>query len=133
MWRLAVDAIPGSRFRPWTCPCQHAAGRSVGRQHAFWDCAVATAVRAQFSETRLPCGPVRSVQQAEVWLLRRDQQEPDSRWQQLAVCAIAAMEHGRQVMWARMHAGELGDALVQPAANLAVERFWWLLAEVGLA
>jgi hypothetical protein len=91
---------------------------------------VAAAVRSQLREDRLPGGPVLDATQAHVWLLRR--QSPDSRWQLLALCVVAAMEHGRSVLWARTHAGEAGPALVQAAANLAVERFWWLLREVGL-
>jgi hypothetical protein len=31
LWRLAADAIPGGRFRTWTCPC--AVVESRGRRH----------------------------------------------------------------------------------------------------
>ena len=43
-WRLALDAIPGSRVHPWRCPCSTSVPSPHGRPHSFWDCPVAMAV-----------------------------------------------------------------------------------------
>ena len=93
---------------------------------------MAVAVHEQLSDDRLPGGPVPDATQAHVWLLRRRAGRLDQQWQIVALCVVAAMEHGRAVLWARAHSGGVGPALVQSAANFAVERFWWLLREVGL-
>ena len=90
LWRLAVDAIPGSRFRPWTCPCLASSPSSSGRQHSFWDCPVAVGVRAQLSDARLPGGAVPAATQAAVWLLQTPTGGANT-WPAVALCATAAM------------------------------------------
>jgi hypothetical protein len=134
LWRLAVDAFPGARFQPWTCPCGAASPSSRGRRHAFWDCSVACVVRAQLAAhlaaAALPGAPAVDVPCASVWLLRAPAALPGParRWSRLALVAVAAMEHGRRVLWARSAAGE-PDALAA-AGNLAAARFWALLDEL---
>ena len=129
LWRLAVDAIPGSRFRNWTCPCLASSPSSSGRQHSFWDCSVAVGVRAQLSDARLPGGAVPAATQADVWLLQPPSAGTNA-WPTIALCATAAMEHGRQVLWALSSDGRRGPEAVQTASNLAADRFWALLEEV---
>jgi hypothetical protein len=136
-WRLAVDAIPGSRFRPWVCPGGCSAGHvaPAGRQHTFWDCPVAVAVRAQLElglaeflhplPVALP--PPVLVPQHAVWLLTPPCPGLDkSVWALVAVAAVAAMEFGRQLLWVLRPADVAGVAVV---SNRAVARFWRLLAD----
>ena len=130
-WRLAVDAFPGARFRNWTCPCGTASAASRGRRHSFWDCPVAGAVRQQLTSPAVPGGPVADALRAHVWLLRPPPgyaRQPHL-WTRVALVAVAAMEHGRCVLWARSVAGE--HDVVLAAGRLAAARFWALLEEVG--
>ena len=130
LWRLAANAFPGARFRTWTCPCGLASPSSRGRRHTFWDCPVARAVRSQLAEAHLPGGPVAAVACADVWRLRRPSaySGPMRQWSRIALVAVAAMEHGRRVLWARSVTGE-PDA-VAAAGNLAAARFWFLLGDL---
>ena len=128
---MAVDAIPGSRFRPWQCPCAASLPVTSGRQHTVWDCPVALGVRAQLADARLPGGALPAATQEAVWLLR----SPPARghdWPTIALCVTAAMEHGRRVLWALASNGDRGAAAVQAATNLAADRFWALLEDVAL-
>ncbi len=93
---------------------------------------MARALRAQLAEAHLPGGPALAEACAEVWLLRAPAAPAYAgsarQLSRVAVAAIAAMEHGRRVLWARSVAGE-ADAVVA-AGNLATARFWALLAEL---
>ena len=133
-WRLASDAFPGARFRNWTCPCGTSGSTSPasrGRRHAFWDCPVAQAVREQLHSPDVPGGPApTAVDRADVWLLRPPATYAgrSRQWSVVALAAVAAMEFGRAVLWARSVAGE--QTVVVVAGRLAVARFWALLEEV---
>ena len=91
---------------------------------------MAAGVRAQLADPRLPGGPATTAAQAHVWLLRRD--GAASSWPLVALCAVAAMEYGRGVLWARARAAPPTLDPAREAANLAAARFWCLLEEVGL-
>jgi len=48
LWRTAINANPGSHFRPWHCPCcnpQIPSHSSSPREHTFWSCPVALHLR----------------------------------------------------------------------------------------
>lgn len=136
LWRLAVDAFPGACFRCWTCPCGRASASSRGRRHVFWDRPVAQAVRAQLARQDLPGGPAPAAERADVWLLRPPASYAGARrrWFFVAMAAIAAMEFGRCVLWARSIAGggdAVGDVVVPSGRrHLAAERFWVLLGDM---
>jgi hypothetical protein len=101
-WRLTMNAIPGARIRPWSCPCSCTALQSAAapRRHTFWECSVAQAVRAQLT---LALGTACSM--SSVWLMRCPRPDLDrSVWALVCLAALDAMEHGRQVLWARRHA-----------------------------
>ncbi len=131
LWLLAIDAIPGGRIRPFTCPCSHPGHPdSSGRRHSFWDCPVAVAVRDGLEEAlgRPLLGP------ASLWLLAPPPGTCAPAWQVIALTALHAMEHGRRRLWALHHQAEdPGAALVLAASRAAVGRFWLALDEFAWA
>jgi hypothetical protein len=134
LWRLAINCIPGSRAHPWHCPCGFQAPRSVSsRQHSFWDCPVAVAVRDQLA-TAMGSPPTR----ASLWLLRPTPAGlcPGS-WTLVCLAALDAMDFGRRYLWAG-HRSHRTDAVPQPAAvvavgNAAAARFWHNLQDFTAA
>jgi hypothetical protein len=97
------------------------------RQHYFWDCPVAGAVRGQLAAA-LPGG----LERAHLWLAR-----PPARavhqgvWQVVCLSALGAMEHGRRLLWRLwMEPREAGRAppgaaqVLQQAGRAAVAWFW---------
>jgi endonuclease/exonuclease/phosphatase family metal-dependent hydrolase len=161
LWRLAVDAIPGSRVRPWHCPCDLHRPHPSSRLHSFWDCPVARAVRDQLQRA-LGATPLA---RHEVWLATHH--SPDIHipvWRLVACLALDAMDYGRRLLWIRRRSaawpdpGPAGlaalrttltaatvDAQVMPAilaarhdvvaavANLAAARFWHNLHDFASA
>jgi hypothetical protein len=99
---------------------------SCQRQHAFWDCPVAAAVRLQVQQ-RLPAGI--QLQQHHVWLL-----QPPSAvvqpapWAVIAMAAVEAMSLGRRRLWALSQQQGVADP-VATASQDATRRFWILLLD----
>lgn len=141
--RLAVNGVnaAGGGGVLFTAPCacgwQAAQGNhsQVHRQHAFWDCPVAAAVRAQL-QASMPAGV--GVRRRHVWLL----ESPDGRhctaevWLVVAMVALLAMEQGRAALWAarqQLQHGQLppGQSPVEVAQRFAVGRFWLQLMDVA--
>jgi hypothetical protein len=115
LWRLAVDAVPGSLIRPWTCPCgARASAAAPPRQHSFWDCPVAVAVRAQ-----LALALHEAPSQPHVWLLQppRASLRPGV-WTLVCLAALSAMEYGRRRLWADR------ESSLDVVGRAAVLRFW---------
>jgi len=126
-WKLAVNGIPGAgglgivHREPCVCgvglsAAELRAGDSAAhRQHAFWDCPVARAIRQQL-ELNLPGTLVLPL---NVWLL----QGPPGGvvrpvvWRTVALAALQAMEKGRRYLW--WHANQ--EAL-DPAASIRAAR-----------
>ena len=107
LWRLALDAIPGARVRPWRCPCDlHQAHDRPARLHSFWECPVAHGVRAQLQRALgMPALP-----RAAVWLLALPHPGIHRAvWRLVACLAIDAMEYGRRLLWARRHGPDWPD------------------------
>jgi hypothetical protein len=138
LWRLAVDAVPGGRIHPWHCPgCPADPAPAGGRYHAFWACPVAVAVRAELARALAAAAPPPApaaapapppaVTAAHVWLLLPPVPAVDARvWELVATVAVAAMEHGRQLVWVR--GGPLAGGLAS-VSRLAAARFWQLLGD----
>ena len=101
LWRLAIDAIPGSRIPAWRCPCDlHRVHLAPARLHSFWDCPVAHGVRAQLQRAL----GMDMLPRHAVWLAQPPR--PDIHvavWRLVACMAIDAMEFGRRLLWARRH------------------------------
>jgi hypothetical protein len=101
LWRMAIDAIPGARFQPWTCPCSlHRTPAPAGRLHTFWECPVALAVRAQLTMSLGGPGATR----ASVWLLTSPSPAvcPEA-WVAVSLAALDAMDYGRRLLWVVRH------------------------------
>ena len=141
--RLAVNGVNaagGGRITfaaPCACGWAAAPGSHshVHREHAFWECPVAQAVRLQL-QTSMP--PRVAVQRRHVWLLSSPDAEHCTAqvWQVVAMVALLAMERGRATLWSarrQLQHGELpaeADPL-QVARRHAVGRFWVLLMDVA--
>jgi exonuclease III len=121
------------------CACGYVAARGqpsqVHRAHAFWDCPVAEAVRAQL-QAGMP--PACQVQRHHVWLLRSPDEQhcTGAVWRVVAMVALQAMELGRAALWSarqRLLHGDLpaGATPLQVAQRQAVGRFWLLLMDVA--
>jgi hypothetical protein len=137
LWRLAVNGVAAAGghniCHRQPCPCgyqlteQQVRGKQgvLHRQHAFWDCPVAQAVRAQVQR-----GLGQEVlQQWQLWLL----QKPHAGvrpvvWRVVGLAALEAMEVGRRYLFWRVGQGAVGDAAaVQEAGVRAVSAFWLAL------
>jgi hypothetical protein len=134
LWRLAINCIPGSRVQPWHCPCGFRSPRCASsRQHSFWDCPVAVAVRDQLGVAM--GGPP---SRASLWLLRPVPAGLCSgSWTLVCLAALDAMEFGRRYLWAeRCSRGTDSPALpasVVAVGNAAAARFWHDLQDFAAA
>jgi hypothetical protein len=121
LWRLQVDGIRAAKV-PGPCPCGAPIARQpfAKRQHQFWECPVAMAVRAQ-----LPAGP-----QSAVWLLEAPEGIHVQVWHVVCLAALSAMAWGRGALW-----GRKGGQPFLPAGEVAavcdevVELFWTMLQD----
>jgi hypothetical protein len=135
-WRLAVNGVVGAGGhdicnRQQCCcgycltPEQIQAGDStLNRQHVFWDCPVALAVR---QEVQRGTPPGVLYQPRHVWLL-----QPPSGvgirpvvWRVVALAALEAMAYGRRCLWwhVHQHPGSTAESSLQFASNRAVLSF----------
>ena len=136
LWRLAVNGVPGAGGHDIVhrapCVCGFTAPRghgdsSIHRQHAFWDCPVAAAVRGQLQRG---LGQRCQLQQWQVWLL----QKPGGAavrpvvWRIVAAAALYAMDRGRASMWHAFRRGGQPAAAAQAAGcQRAAAEFWMAL------
>jgi hypothetical protein len=141
LWRLALNGVPGAggggrrHAGPCVCGTQPCAdqrvqwGSAVHRQHAFWDCPVAHAVRDQLQQGLQQGGEeaVPAVAQRHLWLLQSPSAEvPPVLWWAVSLAALAAMEQGRRHLWAlvsRQPPTPAAEA-VAAAGQRAVGDFW---------
>jgi len=125
--RVALNAFPGARVRPWHCPCMERSTTTPmpcqPRVHAFWDCPVASAVRAAMQRALGHEAP--ELTRAAVWLLRPPPSpQVDARvWTLVGAAAVAAMEHGRAALWAQHARQEQPRTAIVEAASAAAVRF----------
>jgi hypothetical protein len=139
LWRLAVNGVPGAGgydicFRS-ACPCgfslsEHqyrAKNSTVHRQHAFWDCPAAQAVRAELQRVL----GVIQLQQWHLWLARAPSptvQQPV--WTIVSLAALEAMDFSRRCMWSLFKdEGNVysRDQLLAVVSQKSVAQFWLLL------
>ncbi len=120
LWRLQVDGVRAAKV-PGPCPCGAAITRQqfAKRQHQFWECPVALAVRAQ-----LPAVP-----QAAVWLLEAPQGMHKHVWQVVCLAALSAMAWGRGAVWGRGGGQPLLPAVLEGVTAEVVELFWTMLGD----
>ena len=163
LWRMSVvgvqaagghDIVLGPCPCGWEVPAAAADGALAYQAHVFWECPVATAVRATLASALPPATPLPC---AAVWLLRPPGDRPlhAGVWQVVCAAAVRAMAWGRRYLWAKTHdsstpvdvtqrlitdffapvtavapppAGQAAGALPQ-ACRLAVSHFWSSLLE----
>jgi hypothetical protein len=133
LWRLAVDAVPGARVRPWACPgCAAASPAPRPCCHTFWSCSIAQAVVAQLQSGLATAGSSAVVSQPNVWLLEAPAAfDCPAAWRLVALAALTAMEYGRRRLWVQtLQPGWVaahGPAAAQAIGRAATARFWVLL------
>jgi hypothetical protein len=103
-WRLAVNGVRAAgacqRYFSAPCPCGVVGPDAIGdceqlRQHAFWECAIAQAVRAQVQ--RGLGGAL--LQQWHLWLVDPPPSVCPMVWRVVVLAAVWAMEQGRKRLW----------------------------------
>jgi hypothetical protein len=140
LWRLSCNGVQGAgghgivhRRQPCVCGysvparCQDS---TLHRQHAFWDCPVAVAVRQQVQRG---LGPDHRLQQWHLWLCQKPRRAHVCPvvWRVVAVAALHAMDRGRAVMWHHHHnSGDMTAAEVQQAAGERAAAEFWLALQV---
>ena len=132
-WRLALDAIPGSRVHPWRCPCSTSVPSPHGRPHSFWDCPVAMAVRRALEAAV----PGTNLHRSALWLLRPPVPACSAPvWRLVCLAAVDAMEHGRRLLWAthlRTAPSPVPADVLTAIGDAAVARVWSSLRDFAAA
>jgi hypothetical protein len=133
-WRLPLDgvALYGSARlmqagAPPT-PCWCGAGH-VGREHCFWDCPVAGAVRASVVAALAAFKqPPPRVQRTHIWLAQPPSGVHDGAWQVVAMAALSAVEVGRRRLTAtclqQRRAGQQQQQLHLPPQQRLITDFF---------
>jgi hypothetical protein len=128
-WRLAVNGVRAAgacqRYFSAPCPCGVVGPDAHGdcerlRQHAFWECAIAQAVRTQVQ--RGLGGAL--LQQWHLWLVDPPPSVCPMVWRVVVLAAIWAMEQGRKRLWSLVHTPPRQGSAVQQAISKASTSFW---------
>ncbi len=136
-WRLTVHALPTAQRRAAygeTCPCGTA---YAGRGHHWWDCPVAKTVICEMQRQLNAYAaavnkPVQQLSALNVWLAEVPDGVKPWLWQTVCMAAVAAMDHGRNVIAAQAReAAVSGSTMLRNASNGSVAHFWSLLEEAA--
>jgi hypothetical protein len=126
---LAVNGVRAAgacqRFFPAPCPCGVVGSGAQGdcerlRQHAFWECAIAQAVRTQVQ--RGLGGAL--LQQWHLWLVDPPPHVCEIVWRVVVLAATWAMEQGRKRLWSLVHTPPRQGSAVQQAFSTASTSSW---------
>ena len=123
-WRLAHDAVPTSARMHRAEPCPCGAPPPADRLHHFWGCPVARAVVDTIS-----AAVGAPVPRAAVWLARPPAAVYGGVWDVVCLAAVAAMDHGRRLLWALSTGPPPVAPLAVTAAHTACARFWSHLSD----
>jgi hypothetical protein len=112
----------------------HICGCERLRQHAFWECAIAQAVRTQVQR-----GLGRALlQQGHLWLVDPPPSVYEMVWRVVVLvaiwavlAAIWAMEQGRKRLWSLVHTPSRHGSAVKQAISKASTSFWSALHDVS--
>ena len=124
LWRLAVDGVAGANHRGPAfrcCGCPEAAPDDA-RQHFFWDCPVAGAVRATIADGLAGLSDPPAVSCASLWLCQPVQHVDHEVWLVVCMAALSAMDHGRRQLWRLSKAADRAHAASEAAARAAAAR-----------
>jgi len=118
LWRLQVDGIRAAKIPgPCTCGVAISSHPFAKRQHQFWECPVALAIRSQLPD----------VPQRDVWLLEAPQGSHVQVWQVVGLAALSAMAWGRGAVWGRRAGQPLLPGDVVAISAEVVDLFWTML------
>jgi hypothetical protein len=127
LWLLAHNAMPDNHIpsSTWACPCTRQPLASTHRQHTFWECPVAIAVREQLTHSL----PGVAIAQSHVWLMRPPSQQLDVRiWCVVCVAVLQAMSFGHKLLWRQhLHAHTVVEPAAHPvqhACTMSANHFW---------
>lgn len=124
-WRLAHDGLPTAARQHVGSPCACGApDPSPGRLHHYWACPVA---RAVIDSVSAAVGA--PVPRAAIWLARAPAGVHASVWCLVCLAAVAAMDHGRRVLYAVSHGPPVAGPVHAAAATAARNRFWRHLSD----
>jgi len=123
-WRLVHDGLPTAARLHLDRACLCGAPGPADRLHHYWGCPVARAVAGTISEA---VGA--PVTRAAVWLARSPPAVYSGVWDVVCLAAVAAMDHGRRLMYALGSGPAPAAPLSVVAAGAARARFWSHLAE----
>lgn len=124
-WRLLLEGVPGAGGHKVAlrkpCPCgwvipaymDDEAGAAAQRDHVFWQCQPARAVRSLLTHN-LPPGSQLLPQ--HLWLLQAPQGIHAGVWSVVALAALAAINKARSYMWA-LHSEQLAQRRAAAAAG----------------
>jgi hypothetical protein len=132
LWRLVYDALPTvERLHLPGVHCCQCGVASPGREHHFWDCPVAQAVRDQLQRA-LPAG-LAAVYREQLWLALAPGGVRLQVWRVVVLAALGAMERGRKMLYSwRLAVSPVApnpaalplDMQLQVAQRAAVVGFW---------
>lgn len=123
-WRLVHNAHPTAARLHRDEPCTCGAPAPADRLHHFWSCPVARAVTDALSEA---AGA--PVSRAAVWLVRAPAAVHSGVWEVACLAAVAAMDHGRRLMYALSTGPPPTAPIPAVAARSARARFWSILTD----
>lgn len=123
-WRLVHDAIPTAARLHRDDGCHCGAGPPADRLHHFWGCAVA---RGVIDDISAALGA--TVGRAALWLGRAPPTVCGGVWDLVCLAAVAAMDHGRQLMYALGSGPPPASPLHSIAARSARAKFWSFLSD----
>ena len=124
-WRLLLEGVPGAGGHKVAlrkpCPCGWAipaymdneTGAGAQRDHVFWQCQPARAVRSLLTHN-LPPGS--QLQPQHLWLLHAPQGVHAGVWSVVALAALTAIGRARAYMWA-LHSEQLAQRRAAAAAG----------------
>jgi hypothetical protein len=124
-WRLAHDGLPtAERLHAGNlCACGDP-DPSPGRLHHYWACPVARAVVGSVS-----AAVGSPVPRAALWLARVPAGVHADVWCVVCLAAVAAMDHGRRVLYAISQGPPSAAPAHVVASSAARTRFWRLLSD----
>jgi len=108
-----------------------------GSYHHWWDCPVAKTVicdmqRQMNAYAAAVNKPIQQLSALNVWLAEVPDGVKPWLWQTVCMAAVAAMDHGRNVLAAQAReAAVSGSIMLRNASNNAVAHFWSLLEEAA--
>lgn len=135
-WRLLVDGLPTPQRLHTGEPCLCGGAVAPGRDHVYWGCPVAVAVRQQLEGAM----PGVQLSRAAVWLMRAPQGIHVGVWRVVCLAALSAMDYGRKQLHRLDNLQQCSSVARQQATvvpmlvvpQMAATMFWALLQDFAV-